>query len=308
MAPPSFELQHAELHGHRVAYRLAGSGPALVLIHGITARSDTWRLVAPQLAKRFTVLAPDMLGHGESAKPRGDYSLGAYASGVRDLMILLGIDRATFVGHSLGGGVAMQLAYQFPERLERLGLVSSGGLGREVSPLLRAAALPGADLVLPFLASSRLLTAGEKLAGAFSRVGLRPATDVAEVARGHASLSDPEARAAFLHTLRSVIEPGGQRVDARDRLYLASEVPTLIVWGRRDRVIPCDHGRGAAALIPGSRFEVFEDAGHHPQLDEPERFVDLLEDFVDGTEPAEIEMEQIRERLLSGDAFQIQAA
>jgi pimeloyl-ACP methyl ester carboxylesterase len=307
MALPSFEQQHAEIHGHRVAYRLAGSGPALVLIHGITARSDTWRLVAPQLAKRFTVLAPDMLGHGESAKPRGDYSLGAYASGVRDLMILLGIDRATFVGHSLGGGVAMQLAYQFPERLERLVLVSSGGLGREVSPLLRAAALPGADLVLPFLASSRLLTAGEKLAGAFSRVGLRPATDVAEVARGHASLQDPEARAAFLHTLRSVIEPGGQRVDARDRLYLASEVPTLIVWGRRDRVIPCDHGRGAAALVPDSRFEVFEGAGHHPQLDEPERFVELLEDFVDGTEPAEIEMEQIRERLLSRDAFMEEA-
>ena len=300
MGLPRFELEHAEIHGHRVAYRLAGSGPALVLVHGITARSDTWRAVGPRLAERFTVLAPDMLGHGESAKPRGDYSLGAYASGVRDLMMLLGIDRATFVGHSLGGGVAMQLAYQFPERCERLVLVASGGLGREVSPLLRAAALPGADIVLPLLASSRLLDAGEKVGGALARVGLRPGTDIEEVARGHASLHDPEARAAFLHTLRSIIDPGGQRVDARDRLYLASEVPTLIVWGEHDRVIPVDHGRGAAKLVPNSQLEIFEDAGHHPQLDEPDRFVEVLEDFIDGTEPAELEVERLRELLVSG--------
>lgn len=300
MAAANFELQHTEIHGHRVAYRLAGSGPGLVLVHGITARSDTWRRVAPRLAKRFTVLAPDMLGHGESAKPRGDYSLGAYASGIRDLMLLLGIDRATFVGHSLGGGVAMQLAYQFPERCERLALVSSGGLGREVSPLLRAASLPGSEFVIPLLASSGLLSVGEKLSLALSRLGFRPATDVEEVARGHASLQDPLARAAFLHTLRSIIDPAGQRVDARDRLYLAAEVPTLIVWGRRDRVIPVDHGRDAAELIPGCQLEIFEEAGHHPQLDEPERFVEVLEDFIDATEPAEMVIEELRELLAWG--------
>src|ERR687890_2117193 len=139
------------LHGHAVRFHRAGSGPLVVLLHGIASTADTWAPVAAALAERHTVLAPDLLGHGASAKPRGDYSLGAYASGVRDMLAALGHDRVTIVGHSLGGGVAMQFAYQFPERTERLVLVSSGGLGREVSVLLRAAALPGAELVLPFL-------------------------------------------------------------------------------------------------------------------------------------------------------------
>ena len=137
------ELREIVLHGHRVFFRSAGSGPVLVLVHGITSTSATWANVLPYLAERFTVIAPDLLGHGESAKPRGDYSLGAYASGIRDLLLALGHERATFVGHSLGGGVAMQLAYQFPEHCERLVLVSSGGLGREINALLRAASLPG---------------------------------------------------------------------------------------------------------------------------------------------------------------------
>src|SRR5918994_5042911 len=153
-------LREIELHGHRVAYRCAGSGPAVVLVHGMTSTSATWERVMPYLATRFTVIAPDLIGHGESAKPRGDYSLGAYASGVRDLMVTLGHESATFVGHSLGGGVAMQLAYQFPERYERLVLVDSGGLGREVSPMLRPATLPGAELVLPVLADRRLVNGG----------------------------------------------------------------------------------------------------------------------------------------------------
>src|SRR3954453_23879476 len=133
------------LHGHRVAYRTAGSGPVVVLVHGITGSCATWDLVIDRIAQHYTVVAPDLLGHGESAKPRGDYSLGAYASGIRDLLAALGHDRATIVGHSLGGGIAMQMAYQFPERCERLVLVSSGGLGREVHFLLRAASLPGSE-------------------------------------------------------------------------------------------------------------------------------------------------------------------
>src|SRR5881628_872710 len=136
------------LHGHRITYRTAGNGPLVLLIHGITGSSATWDEVLPWLAERYSVLAPDLLGHGGSAKPRGDYSLGAYASGIRDLLGVLGFDRATVVGHSLGGGIAMQAAYQFPEYVERLVLVSSGGLGREVSPILRAATLPGSELVL----------------------------------------------------------------------------------------------------------------------------------------------------------------
>ncbi|HEX7610130.1 MAG TPA: alpha/beta fold hydrolase, partial [Solirubrobacteraceae bacterium] len=187
-----FELT---LHGHRVAYRQAGSGPVLVLIHGITADSSTWRRVMPYLARRFTVIAPDLIGHGHSAKPKGDYSLGAHASGVRDLLLALGHDRASFLGHSLGGGIAMQISYQFPERCERLVLLDSGGLGRDVSLLLRAATLPGSDLLLPLLAASRLLEVGRMAGALLRRIGLRAGTDIEEIARGHATLSDRETRA-----------------------------------------------------------------------------------------------------------------
>ncbi|ADB49739.1 alpha/beta fold hydrolase [Conexibacter woesei] len=297
-----FELQEMRLHGHRIAYRAGGSGPVIVLVHGITSTSATWDAVMGPLSRRFTVIAPDLLGHGGSAKPRGDYSLGAYASGVRDLLVALGHERATFVGHSLGGGVAMQLAYQFPERCERLVLVGSGGLGREVSILLRASTLPGSDVVLPLLVNRYLLDAGRLAATLLGRVGLRAGTDVAEIARGHASLADRDARAAFIHTLRTIVDAGGQRVDARDRLYLAEHVPFLIVWGERDAIIPVRHGRDAHALVPSSRLEVFERAGHFPHVDEPARFIELLEDFVDTTEPATVEPEEWRELLRIGRA------
>src|SRR3954468_23865385 len=205
----TFERHELELHGQRVSYRVAGSGPALLLLHGIANSSDTWARVAPLLRDRFTVIAPDLLGHGESATPRGDYSLGAHASGARDVATALGHDRVTGVGHSRAGGIAMRFASQFPERTERLALVSSGGLGRDVHLLLRAASLPGADYVLPALTSQRLVGLRPELGGLLARVGLRPSGDVAVLARGFASLDNTGSRQAFLHTLRSVVEPGG---------------------------------------------------------------------------------------------------
>ena len=295
-----FELKETVLHGHRIAYRSAGSGPAIVLVHGITSTSATWERVMPYLATRFTVIAPDLLGHGESAKPRGDYSLGAYASGVRDLMVSLGHERATFVGHSLGGGVVMQLAYQFPERCERLVLVDSGGLGREVNFLLRAATLPLSEVVLPVLASTRLLDAGRGAGRLLGLLGLHVGTDMSELAKGHASLADAESRAAFVHTLRTIVDPGGQRVNASDRLYLAQNVPFMIVWGERDPIIPVQHGRAAHELVPTSRLEVFEDAGHFPHVDDPQRFLDVLLDFIDSTEPAKVDPEAWRDMVKSG--------
>lgn len=297
-----FALQEMTLHGHRIAYRAGGSGPVLVLVHGITSTSETWAKVFPLLTRRFTVIAPDLLGHGQSAKPRGDYSLGAYASGVRDLLVALGHERATFVGHSLGGGVAMQLAYQFPERCERLVLVGSGGLGREVNVLLRASTLPGSDVVLPLLVNRHLLDAGRLVATALGKVGLRAGTDIAEMARGHASLADRDARAAFIHTLRTIVDAGGQRVDARDRLYLAEHVPFLIVWGEHDSIIPVAHGRDAHALVPSSRLEVFARSGHFPHVDEPTRFLEVLEEFVDSTDAAEVAPDEWRELLRVGRA------
>src|SRR5437867_6230616 len=199
------------LHGHRITYRTAGSGPVLLLIHGIAGSSATWDEVMPWLAERYCVIAPDLLGHGGSEKPRGDYSLGAYASGLRDLLGILGLERATVVGHSLGGGVAMQFAYQFPERCERLVLVSSGGLGREVHAVLRAAALPGAEWVLPLLCAGGVCDAVDGMARFLGRAGVRAAPDLEEMWRGFCSLADADARQAFVHTVRTIIDVGGQR-------------------------------------------------------------------------------------------------
>jgi pimeloyl-ACP methyl ester carboxylesterase len=294
------EREEIVLHGHRVSYRQAGWGPVVVLIHGITGSSDTWLDLIDELAEEHTVVAPDLLGHGESAKPRGDYSLGAYASGIRDLLAALGHDRATVVGHSLGGGVAMQMAYQFPERVERLVLVSSGGLGREVNLLLRAAALPGSEFVLPLITARPVIERTSALAGAFRRLGLQPGADLEEIWTGFCSLSDVEARAAFVHTLRGIIDPGGQRVSATDRLYLAAEMPSLIVWGERDPVIPFAHGLRASEAMPGSRLVSFPDAGHFPHRDNPRRFARALLDFLDETDPSVIPESRLREMLREG--------
>ena len=293
-------LRELSLHGHRIAYRTAGSGPVLVLIHGIAGSSATWDEVVPALADRYCVVAPDLLGHGESAKPRGDYSLGGYASGVRDLLGALGYERASVVGHSLGGGVAMQFAYQFPERCERLVLVSSGGLGPEVHPILRAAALPGAEWVLPLLCAAGVRDAVEGAARFLARVGLRAAPDLEEMWRGFCSLADADARLAFVHTLRTIIDVSGQRVSAADRLYLAAEVPVLLVWGEQDPMIPVAHARMAHKVIPGSRLAIFPAAGHFPHRDEPRRFVEVLLDFLQSTPAARLEGAQWQQLLRAG--------
>jgi pimeloyl-ACP methyl ester carboxylesterase len=281
-------LRELTLHGHTVSYRMAGRGPVLVLLHGIAGSSATWEELIPPLAEQFTVIAPDLLGHGHSSKPPAEYSMGAYASNVRDLLTVLGHTRLSVVGHSLGGGVAMQFSYQFPEMSERLVLVSSGGLGRELHPILRLAALPGAEWVLPGLCSPRLRQVVDRGARLLARAGLRTGPDLREVWRGYVSLFDAEARQAFIHTVRTAIDIGGQRATALDRLYLAAQIPTLIIWGEQDRMIPVKHGRDAHAAIEGSRLEVFPDAGHFPYLEAPLRFVTVLLDFMRTTEPARL--------------------
>jgi pimeloyl-ACP methyl ester carboxylesterase len=271
----------------------------VVLLHGIAGTSATWDAVIPRLAEHYDVIAPDLLGHGESAKPHGDYSLGAYANVVRDLLEALGMGRATIVGHSLGGGIAMQFAYQFIERCERLVLVSSGGLGREVHPLLRAATLPGAEAVLPWLS-----TAGSRGVGALVHalrlLGVRASADLDETWRSFVSLEEPAARRAFIQTVRGVMDHRGQRVSANERLYLAKGLPTLIVWGEKDPLIPVRHAREAHERMAGSRLEIFPDAGHFPYRDDPERFVSVLVDFIGATRPLPADAKRLRERLRAG--------
>jgi len=270
------------LHGHELAYLDSGQGPAVLFIHGLLGSRRNWRHLVDTLDADHRVLAPDLFGHGASAKPMGDYSLGAHAATLRDLLDQLGIDRVTLVGHSLGGGIAMQFCYLFPERVERLVLVSSGGLGRSVSPLLRSATIPGAEWVLPLLASGWVRDRAEAVGRVLARIGYRPSSDVAEAWSGFTSLGDADARRAFLATTRSVIDPGGQTVTAHDHLPMAIEIPTLVVWGTRDRMIPTWHATTAHQAIAGSRVELFEGAGHFPHLDEPDRFANLLADFIGG--------------------------
>jgi pimeloyl-ACP methyl ester carboxylesterase len=284
-----FDAWEVELHGHRVIYRIAGSGPPVVLIHGMVNSSAHWEAVALRLAEEHTVIAPDLIGHGDSATPRGDYSLGSHAAVIRDLLAVIGVEKATVVGHSLGGGVAMQFFYQFPQRVERLALVSSGGLGREVSPILRGAALPGAAAGLWLVAHPHVIEGlwriGERMRGR----GWERGVYLLAIARALRPLGRPGARTAFLQTLRSVIDVRGQRVSARDRLYLLRGFPTLIVWGERDHTIPVEHGRRMHQVIPGSRFVTLPRAAHFPHLEDPEGLAKALADFVAATEPAQIE-------------------
>jgi pimeloyl-ACP methyl ester carboxylesterase len=297
----TFAARSLSIHGHEMVYRVAGpdpqeGAPVLLLVHGMAGSSETWRDVAPALARDHTVIAPDLIGHGGSAKPRHDYSLGAFASGLRDLLVALGVERATLVGQSLGGGVAMQFAYQFPERCERLVLVNSGGLGAEVSWMLRALALPGVEVVASVLFPSFARDAGDAIWRFLGGIGVR-APHFEEEWRSYASLVDPETRQAFLKTLRSVVDFGGQSVSAHDRLYLADLLPTLIVWGDADRIIPVSHGYATHEAIAGSELVVFEGCGHFPHVEQPMQFVEALTDFLDRHPPMILDPKSWQDRL-----------
>jgi len=284
------------LNGDRVVYRIVGKGPLLLLVHGMAGSSETWRHVTPALAERYTVLAPDLLGQGASDKPRGDYSLGAHANLLRDLMDALGHRRATVVGQSLGGGVVMQFAYQFPERCERLVLVNSGGLGREVTVLLRMLTVPGFESVFPLFCGPRLRDAGALVATWLGRAGIRSTPARQEIWRSYASLADAGSRRAFFRSLRDVIDLSGQAVSALGRLYRAAQLPTLIVWGAQDPFIPVSHAVAAHEAIPGSRLEIFDGVGHYPHCEAPERFVAVLVDFIASTKPARLPGRSARRR------------
>ncbi len=292
------------VHGYRRAYLLAGrplgTAPVLWLIHGIGDSSRTWEGVLPLLGTDYTIVAPDLLGHGASDKPRADYSVGGFANGMRDLMEVLGVDRATVVGHSLGGGVALQFAYQYPERVERLVLVASGGLGAEVNPVLRASALPGASYAIGLSARGPLRRTALGVARTVARTGLLDRNDVEDVAVIWEGLRDRATRTAFLRTLRAVIDVRGQAVSSRDRLYLAAKLPVLIVWGDRDPVVPVVHAAHAAELLPSARLAILRKTGHMPHRTNPEAFARAVRAFVEETVPAVHVPDELRQLLLAG--------
>ncbi len=298
--PDDTTTRFVEIHGHARAYRMCGQGPALLLLHGIGDSSASWVPLMRPLARRYTVIAPDLLGHGESAKPRADYSVASFANGMRDLLDVVGIDKATVVGHSLGGGVAAQLAYQHPTRVERLVLVSSGGVAREVSPCLRLASTPLADMVLPLLRLPPVRLATMAGIEVLRRSGTDLGRDAEELGRILDAVGEVAARGAFSRTLRSVVDWRGQVVTMLDRSYLTQAMAVLLVWGGHDGVIPVGHGHLAQAAMPGSELVVFDDAGHFPHHHDPDRFTHLLNAFVDATDPVRFDRTRWRQLLREG--------
>ena len=293
-------LQYRTIHGYRRAFRMAGQGPAILLLHGIGDNSETWAGVFDALAQDHLVIAPDLLGHGGSDKPRADYSIGAFANGMRDLLGVLELERVTVVGHSLGAGVAMQFAYQYPERCERLVLVGAGGVSRSVSLALRAATLPGASLAISALKLPTVKRQVRAVVSVLEKLNTATGLDAADLLRILDGLPSIHARRAFTRTLRAVVDVRGQAVTMLDRCYLAVGMPSLLIWGARDPMIPVHHARIAHAAMPGSRLEIFEEAGHFPFRHDPDRFVGLLREFIAGTEPAEWSRERWRELMRNG--------
>ena len=300
MSAAPYDVQFLTVHGHRRAFVKTGSGPALLLLHGLACDHTTWAPIIESLSKRYTVIAPDLLGHGRSDKPRADYSVGGYANGMRDLLTLLGIDKVTVVGHSLGGGVAMQFAYQFPERTSRVILVSPGGLGPEVTPVIRAVSMPGFHTAMGVLTIPGLRHVGVVGMKALSKTGIPHTRDLDEVSAIFENFKDPKFRAAIAHVVRAVIDWRGQIVTMADRAYLTEAMPMCLIWGDDDSVIPHSHARRIAALAPQTRVQILPNAGHFPHKDHPERFVKIVNDFIRTTEPAVYSRARFRTMLRNG--------
>jgi pimeloyl-ACP methyl ester carboxylesterase len=276
-----------DLDGQAVAYREAGrsDAPVVILLHGLASDSGTWELaIEPLAARGLRVIAPDLIGHGDSAKPALGYSLERFACFLRDLMDRLDVPSATIAGHSLGGAIAMHFGYHYPRYVDRLVLVASGGLGRSVHPLLRAATLPGARGVVRLLVNKR--TAVVYRAPRLHRTLRLPPGTVTNLRRAGRGLANPDGRAAFFATLHSVIQPSGQRGSMIEMQYLGQHVPTLIVWTERDHVIPVSHAYATHEHLPTSRLEIFPGTSHELHRRFADRFAEVVADFVATTEPA----------------------
>ncbi len=307
MSRTTHEVQYVTIHGHRRAFVKTGRGPVVLLLHGLGCDHTTWEAVIDSLAKRYTVIAPDLLGHGRSDKPRADYSLGGFANGMRDLLTVLGIDRVTVIGHSFGGGVAMQFAYQFPERTERMLLVASGGLGPEVTPVIRAISTPGFHQAMGLLTLPGVRHAGVVGMRALAKAPLKQTRDLDQVAVIFDSFKDPYARHAIRHVVKAVVDWRGQVISMADRAYLTDAMPMCVVWGRDDQVIPVRHAENAARLAPKARVEVIPNAGHFPHRDHPQRFARIVHDFIRTTQPASYSRARWRSLLKAGRATQAEA-
>ena len=301
-------VQYLTVHGHRRAFVMKGSGPVVLLLHGLGCDHHTWDPVIDSLARHHTVIAPDLLGHGDSDKPRADYSVGGYANAMRDLLALLEVDRVTVVGHSLGGGVAMQFAYQYPQLCERIVLVAPGGFGPEVTPAIRLITTPGFHQATGVLTLPGLRHVGVLGLRLLARSRLPHTRDLDQVADIFDSLRDVSTRAAIRHVVRAVVDWRGQIITMSDRAYLAGRMPTCVIWGDDDTVIPTRHADVAEVVVPHAQVALVPNSGHFPHRDHPQRFVKIIRDFIRSTEPAAFDPDAWRTDLEHGGSVRIHQA
>ena len=295
-------MQKTTLHGRELAYREAGAGegkPTLLLIHGMAGSSGTWREMIPRLESSYHILAPDLPGHGESSLDFDDYSLGAMASALRDLLVVKGVRRCTVIGHSLGGGVALQFVYQYPDFCERIALIGSGGLGKEVNWILRLLAVPGAELLLTGAAAPFLVSAGASPRGFLTGKGVR-AVSLEEPWAAYESLGKPGHRRTFFKTPRALAANKGPAVSANNRLHLAGQLPFQLIWGDRDPIIPVSHGHATHDAIPGSRLAIVEGTGHYPHVEDPAAVERIITEFMESTEPGHIDHDTLSTLVTAG--------
>ena len=289
------ETREVLVHGHRMRYFIAGSGAPVLLLHGLADSKEAWLRVAPELARRYQVVAPDLLGCGDSDKPDVSYHPVALATYLRHFLDALHIPSAHVVGHSLGGGLALHLYMRYPERVESLALVASGGFGRQLPLSMRLCTLAGSSGIIGALLASRHSRHPAARIGHALLSRLWPATSVADLAGRTGAdttrqaqaveeadildrLRDRGARSAFLAMLRSVGDIRGQRTSALGALRLV-QVPVLLINGRDDTVIPVAHGVAALRHLTDGRLEVLDNCGHCPHREAPSRVAALLRGF-----------------------------
>lgn len=282
--------EFVDLNGTQVSYRhFLGQGTPVLLVHGVGSSIDTWSEVYSRLTQTGrSVVAVDLFGHGKSGSGNGDYSLGANATMLRDVLNFLDIDQVHLVGHSLGGGVSMQMFYQYPDRITSLTLIASGGLGIEVGMSLRAATLPGSELVIRVISRPEVTSTLKSVVGVLEVFGVRRHGFDDRLIQTLQDLQDEEKLSGFVNTLRSVIGIRGQRVSALNRLALVNPERTLIIWGDRDPMLPPAHGYALHELLPGSRIVIVPNGGHDPHGDSPALVFNELVDHIERAEVASI--------------------
>ena len=273
------EEDHVAVDGVRLRYLDQGGGAPVVLLHGDgESASSDWSSVMGELSRSYRVIAPELL-LPDSAEGTDDRSAGQLSRLVVGSLEALRIDTATLVGHSLGGLVAVRAALGCPERIGRLVLASSVGLGREINPLIALTSLPGYGELAAAWGATPL--------GAEQRVLFRSLLLFARPDRAPDRWRDEQRRLArtpgFLTTSlaaqRSVVGPWGQHDVVVDDLARLS-VPVLVVWGARDLVVPAFHADRALSRLPDGRLAVLRGCGHVPQIERSDEFLDAVQRFL----------------------------